>query len=136
MERRGWADMTGKAGKRRVLEHEFEELLLDVLEQDYDLAVRHAADRLDRRKRDIATLQFEWHYDKARAAKVVVRVAGVADFKAILPVDFSSPDGMRRSAEDCESLVLHLTEYLEEKREKTLVEAGAGRVPWGRREDD
>ena len=128
--------MAGKAGKRRTLEREFEELLLDVLEQDYDLSVRHATDRLDRRKRDIATLEFEYHYDAAREAKVVVRVAGVADFKAILPVEFASADGMRRSAEDCESLVLYLTEYLEEVREKTLVAAAAGRVRWGRREDD
>lgn len=128
--------MAGKAGKRRAFEREFEELLLDVLEQDYDLAVRHATDRLDRRKRNIATLQFEWHYDRAREAKAVVRVAGIAHFKAILPVDSSSPDAMRRCAEDCESLVLYLTEYLEEKREKTLVEVVAGRVPWGRREDD
>jgi hypothetical protein len=128
--------MAGKAGKRRVSEREFEELLLDVLEQDYDLAVRHATDRLDRRKRDIATLEFEWHHDKTNEAKVVVRVAGVAHFKAILPVDFSSPDNLRRSAEDCESLVLYLTEYLEEKREKTLVEVAAGRMRWGRREDD
>jgi len=128
--------MAGKAGKRRALESEFEELLLDVLEQDYDLAVRQATERIERRKRDLATLQFEWHYDRARGAKAVVRVAGVADFKAILPVDFTSPDALRRSAEDCESLVLYLTEYLEEKREKALTEVGAGRRPWGRREDD
>src|SRR5258706_3501296 len=128
--------MAGKAGKRRALESEFEQLLLDVLEQDYDLAVRHATERIERRKRDLATLQFEWHYDKTRAAKAVVRVAGVAHFKAILPVDFTSPEGLRRSAEDCESLVLYLTEYLEEKRDKALVEVRAGRRPWGRREDD
>jgi len=120
-----------------MLEREFEELLLDVLEQDYDLAVRHAkTDRLERRKRGIATLEFEFHHESANEAKAVVRVAGVADFKAILPVDFSSPDGMRRSAEDCEALVLYLTEYLEAAREKTLVAAAAGRVRWGRREDD
>jgi hypothetical protein len=128
--------MAGKAGKRRVLEREFEELLLDVLEQDYDLAVRHATDRLDRRKRDIATLQFEYHYDSPREAKAVVRVAGVEGFKAILPVDFGSPDELRRCAEDCEALVLYLTEHLENMREKTLAEVAAGRLRWGRREDD
>jgi undecaprenyl pyrophosphate synthase len=128
--------MAGKVGKRKALEREFEELLLDVLEQDYDLTVRHGTDRLDRRKRDVATLQFEYHYDGAREAKAVVRVAGVAEFKAILPVDFASADGLRRSAEDCEALVLYLTEYLEEQREKTLTAAAAGRVRWGRREDD
>lgn len=128
--------MAGKAGKRRGLEREFEELLLDVLEQDYDLSVRHATDRLDRRKRDIATLQFEYHYESSHEAKAVVRVSGVGQFKAILPVDFGSADGMRRSAEDCEALVLYLTEHLENAREKTLADAAAGRVRWGRREDD
>ena len=47
----------------------------------------------------------------------MVRVDGVADFKAILPVDFASADGLRRSAEDCEALVLYLTEHLERARE-------------------
>ena len=128
--------MAGKGGRRKALEREFEELLLDVLEQDYDLAVRHTADRLDRRKRGTASLQFEYHYDSPREAKAVVRVAGVAEFKAILPVDFESADGMRRSAEDCEALVLYLTEHLEASREKALTDAAAGRVKWGRREDD
>ena len=31
------------------MEREFEDLLLDVLEQDYDLPVRHGEDRLERR---------------------------------------------------------------------------------------
>ncbi|HTO70436.1 MAG TPA: hypothetical protein VMR31_11300 [Myxococcota bacterium] len=128
--------MAGKAGKRRTLEREFEELLLDVLEQDYDLGVRHSINRMERRRRDVARLEFEYHYDSPREAKAVVRIAGVAEFKAILPVDFASADGLRRSAEDCEALVLFLTEHLEEMREKTLAEAAAGRVRWGRREDD
>jgi hypothetical protein len=128
--------MAGKAGKRKALEREFEELLLDVLEQDYDLAVRHSGNRLDRRKRGIAVLEFEFHHDSLSEAKCVVRVSGVADFKAILPVDFSSPDGMRRSAEDCEALVLYLAEHQEKAREQTLSAAAAGRMRWGRREDD
>ena len=128
--------MAGKAGKRRTLEREFEELLLDVLEQDYDLSVRHSTNRLDRRRRDVARLEFEYHYDTPNEAKAVVRIAGVADFKAILPVDFNAPEDLRRSAEDCEALVLFLTEHLENVREKTLTDAAAGRVRWGRREDD
>src|SRR5262245_15381937 len=128
--------MAGKAGKRKALEREFEELLLDVLEQDYDLAVRHCGNRIDRRKRGIAILEFEFHHDTADEAKCVVRIAGVADFKAILPVDLSSPDGMRRSAEDCEALVLYLSEHQEKSRDETLSMAAAGRVKWGRREDD
>jgi hypothetical protein len=51
-------------------------------------------------------------------------------------VDFGSADGLRRSAEDCEALVLYLTEHLSGQREKTLTDAAAGRVRWGRREDD
>jgi hypothetical protein len=128
--------MAGRAGKRRALEREFEELLLDVLEQDYDLSVRHSSARLDRRRRDVAKLEFEYHYDAPKEAKAVVRIAGVPDFKAILPVDWNSPDELRRCAEDCESLVLFLSEHLEEMREKTLTDAAAGRVRWGRREDD
>jgi hypothetical protein len=128
--------MAGKAGKRRTLEREFEELLLDVLEQDYDLSVRHSTNRLDRRRRDVARLEFEYHYDTPKEAKAVVRIAGVSDFKAILPVDFGAPEDLRRCAEDCEALVLFLTEHLEHAREKTLVDAAAGRVRWGRREDD
>ena len=118
------------------MEREFEDLLLDVLEQDYDLPVRHGEDRLERRKRDTASLNFEYHYDAAHEAKAVVRIDGVGDFKAILPVDFGSADGLRRSAEDCEALVLFLTEHLSNAREKTLAEAASGRVRWGRREDD
>jgi len=128
--------MAGKPSRRRMMEREFEDLLLDVLEQDYDLAVRHKEDRLDRRRREIATLSFEYHYDAAREAKAVVRIDGVADFKAILPVDFDSADGLRRSAEDCEALVLYLTEHLDCVREKTLTDAAAGKLRWGRREDD
>lgn len=119
-----------------MMEREFEDLLLDVLEQDYDLSVRHADDRLDRRRRDVATLRFEYHYDTARDAKVVVRIDGATEFKAILPVAFESAEGLRRSAEDCEALVLYLTEHLDQRREKTLADAAAGKVRWGRREDD
>ncbi|HTO07256.1 MAG TPA: hypothetical protein VMR86_09400 [Myxococcota bacterium] len=128
--------MAGKGGKRRALEREFEELLLDVLEQDYDLTVRQAADRMERRKRDVATLQFEYHHDSAHQARAVVRIDGVPSFKAVLPVDWSSPDALRRSAEDCEALVLFLSEHLENLREKTLTAVASGRLQYGRREDD
>jgi hypothetical protein len=43
---------------------------------------------------------------------------------------------MRRCAEDCEALVLYLTEHLAEKRERAMSEAASGRLRWGRREDD
>lgn len=123
-------------GKHKQLEREFEDLLLDVLDQDYDLAVRRRDDALERRRRDLATLTFSYRWSGPREARAVVRVEGARDFKAILPVDASSPEEMRRSAEDCESLVLFLSEHLERKRSDTLASAASGRLPWGRREDD
>jgi hypothetical protein len=122
--------------KKKALEREFEALLLDVLDQDYDLAVRRLDDPIERRKRDLATLSFEYHWSGPREARAVVRVDGERSFKAILPVDASSPEELRRSAEDCEALVLFLAEHLEVKREKLLADAAAGRVRFGRREDD
>jgi hypothetical protein len=129
---RGLAAIT----KKKALEREFEALLLDVLDQDYDLAVRRSDDPLERRKANLATLSFEYHWSGPREARAVVRIDGARAFKAILPVDASSPEELRRSAEDCEALVLFLAEHLEEKREKMLTEAAAGRLRFGRREDD
>jgi len=123
-------------GKHKALEREFEDLLLDVLDQDYDLAVHRHDDALERRRRDLATLIFSYRWSGPREARAVVRVEGARDFKAILPVDASSPEEMRRSAEDCESLVLFLSEHLHAKREKAIDAAATGAIRWGRREDD
>ena len=123
-------------GKHKTLEREFEDLLLDVLDQDYDLAVRRRDDTLERRRRDLATLTFSYRWSGPREARAVVRIEGARDFKAILPVDASSPEEMRRSAEDCESLVLFLSEHLESKRGKSLAAAAEGAIRWGRRDDD
>jgi len=123
-------------GKHKQLEREFEDLLLDVLDQDYDLAVRRREDALERRRRDLATLTFEYRWSGPREARAVVRVEGAKDFKAILPVDASSPEELRRSAEDCESLVLFLAEHLENKRSDSMSAAASGQIAWGRREDD
>lgn len=123
-------------GKHKLLEREFEDLLLDVLDQDYDLAVRRRDDSLERRRRDLATLSFSYRWSGAREARAVVRVEGARDFKAILPIDASSSEELRRSAEDCESLVLFLSEHLERKREDSLAVAAGGQLRWGRREDD
>jgi hypothetical protein len=123
-------------GKHKQLEREFEDLLFDVLDQDYDLAVRRRDDSLERRRRDLATLTFSYRWAGPREARVVVRVEGAKDFKAILPVDASSPEEMRRSAEDCESLVLFLSEHLERKRSDSIAVASRGQLAWGRREDD
>jgi hypothetical protein len=84
--------MAARPKRKKSQEREFEDLLLDVLEQDYDLPVRHEDEKVDRRKRDVATLTFEYRYDQPREAKCVVRVSGVGDFKALLPVNFASPD--------------------------------------------
>jgi len=123
-------------GKHKQLEREFEDLLLDVLDQDYDLAVRRRDDALERRRRDLATLVFSYRWSGPREARAVVRVEGAKEFKAILPVDASSPEEMRRSAEDCESLVLFLSEHLERKRSESMAVAARGQLAWGRREDD
>jgi hypothetical protein len=123
-------------GKHKQLEREFEDLLLDVLDQDYDLAVRRRDDALERRRRDLATLTFSYRWSGPREARAVVRVEGAKDFKAILPVDASSPEELRRSAEDCESLVLFLSEHLETKRSESMSAAATGQIAWGRREDD
>jgi len=123
-------------GKHKQLEREFEDLLLDVLDQDYDLAVRRRDDALERRRRDLATLVFSYRWSGPREARAVVRVEGAKEFKAILPVDASSPEEMRRSAEDCESLVLFLSEHLERKRSDSMTVAARGQLAWGRREDD
>lgn len=128
--------MTSSNGKHKTLEREFEDLLLDVLDQDYDLAVRRRDDALERRRRDLAILTFSYRWSGPREARAVVRVEGARDFKAILPVDASSPEEMRRSAEDCESLVLFLAEHLSAKRDKALTAAAAGERRWGRRDDD
>ena len=127
--------MTSK-GKHKQLEREFEDLLLDVLDQDYDLAVRRRDDAMERRRRDLATLTFSYRWSGPREARAVVRVEGAKEFKAILPVDASSPEELRRSAEDCESLVLFLSEHLENKRSESMSAAASGRIAWGRREDD
>jgi len=123
-------------GKHKQLEREFEDLLLDVLDQDYDLAVRRHDDALERRRRDLATLSFSYRWSGPREARAVVRVDGAREFKAILPVDASSPEELRRSAEDCESLVLFLSEHLERKRGESVAVAASGQLAWGQREDD
>ena len=119
-------------GKHKALEREFEDLLLDVLDQDYDLAVRRRDDSLERRRRDLATLSLSYRWFGAREARAVVPLEGSRDFKAILPVDASSPEELRRSAEDCESLVLFLAEHLEHKRSESMAvaatEASAARM--------
>jgi hypothetical protein len=98
--------------------------------------VRRREDALERRRRDLATLTFSYHWSGPREARAVVRVEGAKDFKAILPVDASSPEELRRSAEDCESLVLFLAEHLEGKRSDSISAAASGQISWGRREDD
>ncbi len=124
------------SGKHKHLEREFEDLLLDVLDQDYDIAVTRPGDALERRRRDLATLTFSYRWSGPREARAVVRVEGARDFKAILPIDASSPEELRRSAEDCESLVLFLSEHLEKRRGESRAFAASGQLAWGRREDD
>ena len=43
-----------------TLEREFEDQLIDVLTQDYDLRVRCRADNIDRRRQRVAALRFAY----------------------------------------------------------------------------
>jgi len=122
--------------ERAKREREFEGLLIDVLSQDYDLPVRHSADRLERRRRGLASLSFEYHYSSTTQAKVVVKVEGMPSFSNMLPLDFSSQESLARSAEECEALALFLMEYLEGNQENLLDSYASGSLPYGRREED
>lgn len=122
---------------RQALKRDFEELLIEVLTQDYDLNVRRSGDNFDRRRRDVATLCFD--YDCARGsseAKVVVTIEGVDDFSNVLPVDLRSRESIQRSAEDCEALALYLSDYLMERQEDLFYEMAAGDFEYGQREED
>jgi hypothetical protein len=122
--------------EREKREREFETLLLEVLSQDYDLPVRHASDRLERRQRGRATLAFEYHYSSPMQAKVVVNVQGLPGFSNMLALDFSSPESIARCAEDCEALALFLIEHLEENEDTLFDQYAAGELRYGRREED
>jgi len=122
--------------ERAKREREFEGLLIDVLTQDYDLPVRHGGDRLERRRRGLASLVFEYHYSSPTQAKVIVKVEGMPSFSNMLPLDFSSAEAVARCAEDCEALALFLMEHLEHAEEELLDEYATGRLSYGRREDD
>jgi hypothetical protein len=124
------------SAEQRELEREFEDLLIGVLTQDHDLAVRHPEDRLERRRQGVATLQFKYHYSSADQAKVRVGIQDVGEFCCVMAVDFSSPEALQRSSEECESLALFLMEHLGAQREGLARAGAAGKIRYGRREDD
>ncbi len=119
-----------------VLEREFEETLIDVLSQDYDLAVRHAEDRIERRKQGIARLDFEYQYSGDRSGKVIVSIDGAPQFSSVLPVDLTNTEAATRSAEDCEALALFLMEYLGAQDDELFAAFASGDLDYGRREED
>ena len=120
---------------RRTQEAQFEDALVEVLQQDYDLAVRHPRERMDRRRREVATLAFQFHHDRGGQSKVGTSVAGARDFSTVFTVDLTDEDDIARAVEDCETLALFLMEHLAETRESMLSEIAAGEVTYGRRED-
>ena len=122
--------------ERAEREREFETLLLEVLTQDYDLPVRHGSDRLERRRRGLASLAFEYHYSSPTQAKVVVSVKGLPSFSNLLPLDFATSESITHCAEDCEALALFLMENLEGTQDALLDLYAAGELGYGRREDD
>ena len=117
-------------------EKQFERMLMEVLVQDYDLNVQQPGD-LNRRSSDVACLSFEYRYESdCSRAKAIVTVEGVDDFSAFLPVDFACEEAMERAAEECEPLVLFLSEHLRNARENAFVESHLSGADYGRRDDD
>ncbi len=122
---------------REALERSFEAALLEVLVQEYDLDVCLERDRLERRRRDVASLGFEYHYRGGAAeARVVISIQGARHFSNLLPVDFGCDESIRKSAESCEALARFIHEHLADARDHTLDEIAAGRLRYGRREED
>lgn len=122
---------------RESLQRTFEKALIEVLAHEYDLDVRHERDRMERRHREVATLDFEYHYAESPVkAKAVISIAGAAHFSNLLPVDFRSEKSIQRSAESCEALALFIEDHLGRVRDGTLDEFAAGDLRYGRREDD
>ncbi|MFQ5698731.1 MAG: hypothetical protein ACE5IL_10670 [Myxococcota bacterium] len=120
----------------KKLQDQFERALIDVLESDYDLAVRRSEDSLERRRQGLACLTFAWPRGLcAGQGKVVVSIEGSRDITWILDVDLGSADAIEDSASDCESLVLGLSGYLSELKERRALETAASRGP-ARRWDD
>lgn len=123
---------------REERERTFEYALIQVLAHEYDLDVRHERDRMERRKREMATLDFEYHYvsNSSSEAKAVISIAGADYFSNLLPVNFASEDSILRSAESCEALARFIRDYLARARDRTLDEIAEGALRYGRREDD
>jgi hypothetical protein len=103
------------------LREDFELALLDVLETDYDLDVRRANDKLNRRRKGVATLHFEYPKNgNPESWKVVVTIEGAEESAYTLCVDYSSLDAMEESVADCESLAMAIGAHLEECRERAV----------------
>lgn len=117
---------------RNVQEVEFELALTGTLEDIYDLLVRSERDTLNRRKNGYATLDFAYEYrgDESDDVKVAVSLRDLPDVSFTLRADFSSPDAIAESAEDCEELALAVRAHLAQLRSRS---GGSSR---GRRWDD
>jgi hypothetical protein len=119
------------------IERAFEHALLDVLEHDHRLDVRHADDPLERRMRGVARIRFRYQWSQDRtSAKAIVTVAGADHFSNVIYLDGRSHAAIEASAEKCAALADFVAEYLDRARESLAIEAAAGRLAYGRREDD
>jgi len=119
------------------IEREFEESLIEILSQDYDLPVRLQGEVLDRRRNSAATLCFQYrHSSPPLQAKAVVEIEGVNNFSVMLRLDCRNTETIRRSAEDCEALSLYLMEHFEQRNEALLARAETTPEMQYRREDD
>jgi hypothetical protein len=105
------------------MREDFELALMDVLETDYDLDVRRANDKLNRRRNGVATLHFEYSKN-----------GDPENWKVVVNIDYSSEDAMEESVADCESLALAIGSYLEEYREQSVTSGACGELH--RRWDD
>lgn len=113
--------------KRRLKEMEFELALTGFLEDIYGLNVRAEGDPLARRRNGYATLVFHYHYARGgRDVKAVVSIQERPEASFSFTADFSTPQSIAESAEDCEDLAFSVQEFLEEQ-EMALSAASSGR---------
>ncbi len=110
-------------------QRDFEHALFEFLEQDHDLRVRKHGDNFERRTDGYATLDFKYSYDATHPseAKVVVQIVGDEPASFTIVADFSTPQTIQSSAEDCEDLAESLgtsTPTFDEYTEDTFWDEG------------
>ena len=123
---------------RTASEREFEELLVEVLTQDYGLEVRTLGDNVGNRRKKVPTLCFDYHNTgNGSEAKIEVSIEGIDEFSHSFCVDLGDEKQVRECAEDSEALALFLSEHLEGGGEDFFAALdGCGYDGFDRCEDD